>query len=110
MESTIVVIRNAVARVKRYESLINIRNQGGTAEFSSLARDVFLFARKTEAMQSEMKRGCLCLHRNRLDFISDYRSKPAIEMKRREIEMHGFDFPDNKNPPGGWQSRAKESS
>ena len=40
------MIRNAVARVKRYESLINIRNQGGTAEFSSLARDVFLFDRK----------------------------------------------------------------
>ena len=83
------MIRNAVARVKRYESLINIRNQGGTAEFSSLVRGVFLFARKTEAMQSEMKRGCLCLHRNRLDYISDYRAK------RSEIEMHGFVFSDN---------------
>ena len=40
------MIRNAVARVKRYESLINIRNQGGTAEFSSLVRGVFLFDRK----------------------------------------------------------------
>lgn len=89
------MIRNAVARVKRYESLINIRNQGGTAEFSSLVRGVFLFARKTEAMQSEMKRGCLCLHRNRLDYISDYRAKPAIEMKRSEIERYGFGFSDN---------------
>lgn len=40
------MIRNAVARVKRYESLMNIRNQGGTAEFSSLARGVFLLSKK----------------------------------------------------------------
>ena len=45
------MIRNAVARVKRYESLINIRNQGGTAEFSSLVRGVFLFHRNFVSMK-----------------------------------------------------------
>ena len=48
---TATVIRNAVARVKRYESLIKIRNQGGTAEFSSLVRGVFLFHRNFVSMK-----------------------------------------------------------